>query len=192
MVSQFWWVRHGPTHARHFVGWTDLPADLSDTAQIARLNAVLPDEALLISSDLLRAQQTADAIEIGARRRLPDDTALREFNFGDWEGCGFQEVSDRDPLLARQFWDEPGDVAPPNGESWRQVANRVSGAVAQLDGLAPDIIIVAHFGAILTQVGACIGQTPQKALAQEIANLSITQIELSGDGPLLRVINDCP
>ncbi|PHR02026.1 MAG: histidine phosphatase family protein, partial [Sulfitobacter sp.] len=33
------WVRHGPTHEKAFVGWRDVPADLSDTAQIARLNA---------------------------------------------------------------------------------------------------------------------------------------------------------
>ena len=28
-MTRFWLVRHGPTHAKTMVGWTDLPADLS-------------------------------------------------------------------------------------------------------------------------------------------------------------------
>lgn len=56
-MTRLWLIRHGPTHAKGMVGWTDLPADLSDTAQIARLRAALPD-APVVSSDLLRAVQT--------------------------------------------------------------------------------------------------------------------------------------
>ena len=59
-----WWVRHGPTHAKTMVGWTDLPADLSDRAQLDRLRAYLPD-APVVCSDLLRARQTADAVAGG-------------------------------------------------------------------------------------------------------------------------------
>ncbi|HHL22744.1 MAG TPA: histidine phosphatase family protein, partial [Aliiroseovarius sp.] len=29
MIS-WWWLRHGPTHAKGLVGWSDVPADLSD------------------------------------------------------------------------------------------------------------------------------------------------------------------
>lgn len=41
-AARLWWVRHGPTHAKTFIGWTDRPADLSDTAALARLAAFLP------------------------------------------------------------------------------------------------------------------------------------------------------
>ena len=76
-------VRHGPTHAKTMVGWSDLPADLSDTAALDRLSSYLPPEALVISSDLSRAVATADAVQ-GARRRLGHDPDLREMNFGAW------------------------------------------------------------------------------------------------------------
>ncbi len=46
-MTTWWWIRHGPTHEKCFVGWRDVPADLSNTAQISRLNAHLPDDALL-------------------------------------------------------------------------------------------------------------------------------------------------
>jgi len=83
-MSRFFWVRHGPTHARSMVGWSDIPADLSDTARLARLASHLPEGALVVSSDLIRARATADAIA-GPRLRLGDERDLREIHFGDWE-----------------------------------------------------------------------------------------------------------
>jgi alpha-ribazole phosphatase len=109
-VTRFWLVRHGPTHAKTMVGWTDLPADLSDTAALSRLSAHLP-QAPVISSDLSRAMATADAL--GPRPRLPHDPALRELHFGQWETRPFAEIEAETPDLIRAFWDTPGDVARP-------------------------------------------------------------------------------
>ncbi len=53
-ARDWYWVRHGPTHAKAMIGWTDLPADLSDTAKLARLEAMLPTGGKVVSSDLSR------------------------------------------------------------------------------------------------------------------------------------------
>jgi alpha-ribazole phosphatase len=92
-MSRLWLVRHGPTHAKSFVGWTDLPADLSDTAALARLEIALPDVPV-VSSTLDRAVKTADAIQ-GVRPRLPHDPRLRETHFGDWENLTWAQIQDR-------------------------------------------------------------------------------------------------
>ena len=178
-MTRFWLVRHGTTHSKAFAGWRDIPADLSDTAAIARLNAHLPTDALLISSDLIRATATADAISTG-RTRLSHDAALREFHFGDWDGMHFTDVSTKWPTLSRMYWEEPGSVAPPNGESWDAAAARMNAAVDGLTGMHPDIIIVAHFGVILTQVQRALGICPYDALSYPIDNLSVTQITHDG------------
>ncbi len=173
-MTRLWWVRHGPTHTKAFAGWRDIPADLSDTAALARLNAHLPADAVVISSDLIRATATADAL-CATRPRLPHDPGLREFHFGDWDGLTFAEVSAKWPDLSRRYWEDPGHIAPPNGESWHQAAARVAQAADRLLALPhPDIIIVAHFGAILTQYQRAAGLTPYQALAQTIDNLSVT------------------
>lgn len=171
-MTRFWFVRHAPTHARAFAGWRDIPADLSDTAALARLSAWLPGEAPVVSSDLIRASATADAL-CATRPRLPDDAGLREFHFGDWDGLGFSEVAARWPELSRQYWEEPGHVAPPGGESWIAAADRVERALRRLPPL-PDIIVVAHLGVILTQFQRAAALTPAQALGQEIANLSVS------------------
>lgn len=180
-MTRFHWVRHGPTHRDGLIGWTDAPADLSDTAAIARLNAALPGRALLVSSDLSRCSATADSLS-GDRRRLADDAALREMHFGDWEEQTFDQVSSSHPELSRAYWSEPGDPAPPGGESWHQAAARIGAAVDRLvrDHAGEDIIVVAHFGAILTQVQRASGMTPRAALSFRIDNLSVTTLEHMG------------
>lgn len=189
-MTRLWWVRHGPTHQKAFTGWRDVPADLSDHAALARLDAFLPPDARLISSDLIRASATADALAKG-RTRLPHDPDLREIHFGDWDGLHWTEVEARDPDLSRAYWERPGDIAPPGGESWNQTARRVSGAVARLIAAHPgsDIVAVAHFGAILTQVQAARVCAPSEVLAQGIDTLSVTRLDWDGAGWIERFVN---
>lgn len=173
--TRFHWVRHGPTHAKTLVGWSDLPADLSDVETIARLSAHLPD-APVISSTLIRATATADALQ-AQRTRLPHDPDLREIHFGNWELQHFTEVEDQ--TLIRRYWEEPGSISPPNGESWDAVCARVHGAVDRLMGHR-DIIVVAHFGVILTQVQRALGISGYAAFGHKIDNLSVTEITYDG------------
>ncbi len=178
-MSRFFWVRHGPTHANAMVGWTDLPADLSDTAQLARLSAHLPQDALVVSSDLVRAHDTATAIQ-GGRLRLPDNASLREIHFGAWEMANFDSAPQQ--MRLRAFWETPGDLAAPGGESWNGTSARVSAAVGALRAAHPgrDIIAVAHMGAILTQVQTALGISAYQAFGHRIDNLSVTALRHDG------------
>ncbi len=178
-MTVIYWVRHGPTHEKTFVGHRDVPADLSDAAQIVRLSAALPRAALVVSSDLKRCVDTASALQ-GGRTRLPHRSGLREFDFGDWDGMVFDDVAAKWPDLSRAYWETPGDVAPPNGESWNQAQARVSADIAQVISENPrhDIIAVAHFGAILSQVAHAAGIAPYRALSHRIDNYSITEIQM--------------
>ncbi len=159
-MTRLWWVRHGPTHEKAMTGWRDVPADLSDTAALARLNAHLPVRALVTSSDLIRATATADALST-TRTRLPPDPSLREIHFG---------------ACSRAFWEDPGPHRAPGGESWNDAAARASATADRLIAThaVRDLIIVAHFGIILTQLARATGQTPHQVLAQTIAPLSVT------------------
>lgn len=174
-------VRHGPTHAKTMVGWSDIPADLSDHAALARLHDHLPQDALVISSDLSRAADTATAIQ-GTRRRLPHHPDLREIHFGTWEMRAFAEIEAEDPELAFAYWDSPGDVRPPNGESWNAVRARVDAAIDGLIGMhtGADLVIVAHFGVILTQVQRALDLDAQQTFAHRIDNLSVTELAFDG------------
>ncbi len=187
MSRDWYWIRHGPTHAKSMVGWTDLPADLSDTQALARLSAALP-QAPVVSSDLDRAVKTADAVQ-GTRPRQPHDPNLREMHFGAWEDLTHDEAEARDPKLVFQFWDQPGDTAPPGGESWNALAARVNDAVDRLDASLPPgpVIAVAHFGVILTQVQKVLGISSYAAFSHRIENLSLTHLHMGPSPEAVRI-----
>jgi alpha-ribazole phosphatase len=192
-VTRFWWVRHGPTHAKGMVGWTDLPADLADLAALARLNAHLPRDAVVISSDLKRATATADAI-IGKRTRIPHDPALREMHFGTWELRGFAEIEAEAPDHIRAFWDQPGDIAPPGGESWNALSARVNAAIDRLLAThrGQEIIVTAHFGPILVALQRAETLSPEAVFAHSIDNLSVTCLSHDPTGWQSHAINHKP
>ena len=170
-----------------------MPADLSDSALIARIAAHLPGDAVVVSSDLRRASATASAIAAG-RHRLPDMPGLREFHFGSWDGQHFKAISDRYPQDSRSYWETPGDIAPPGGESWNMAAARISAAADRLAArhTGRHIVAVAHIGAILTQVQRALDCSASKVLAHKIDNLSVTEIDLSGPAPRVVRINHLP
>lgn len=166
-----------------------MPADLTDTAALNRLSSYLPDQALLVSSDLQRSVHTADAIGDG-RTRLAHRKTLREFDFGLWDGLHHTEVAERDPVLSRQFWEQPGTLAPPNGESWNAVTKRVTASLSQLahHHKAKDIVVVGHMGMIMTIIAQC-GGTPYEAMGHKIDNLSVTDVRLTAQGWQIGTIN---
>ena len=188
-MSDWYWVRHGPTHQKVMIGWTDVTADLSDSARIARLERFLPGDARVVSSDLVRARATADAIR-AERRRDPDVPDLREMHFGDWENRGFAEVERDDGDRLRAFWDEPGQISAPRGESWDGFAARVNAWVDPRAGDGP-VIVVAHLGVILSQVQRALGLSARETFARKIDNLSVTHLHFDGSWHLDR-INHCP
>ncbi|UWQ62069.1 histidine phosphatase family protein [Leisingera caerulea] len=193
MITRLFLVRHGPTHAKSMVGWSDLPADLTDSAALARLSDYLPADALVVSSDLSRAAETATAIQ-GRRQRLPHVQALREIHFGAWELRTWAEVDAEDPERIRAYWETPGDVTPPGGESWHQVCNRVDAAIDGLIGAhgGRDLIVVGHFGQILTQIQRAELLTAEEAFAHRIDNLSVSEVLHGPDGWRTGVINHLP
>lgn len=187
---KWWWVRHGPTHAKSMVGWTDLAADLTDIAALGRLADHLPD-APIISSDLSRAAATADAIQ-KQRTRLDHDPRIREINFGAWENRTFADVEVDDPKLIRKYWEDPGTHAPEGGESWDQVEARVNGFVDQFVHDTDDVIAVSHMGTILTQVRRARNVTAYEAFGQKIDNLSVTCLEVQNGIWTVHTVNHLP
>lgn len=177
---RWWWVRHAPTHASALAGWTDVRADLSDRARIERLAALIPGDATVVSSDLSRAISTADAIS-GCRLRLPHAEALRELNFGEWEGKTTPEITDSHPEVSASFWRNPRSASPPGGEDWEHLFRRTSGYADSLSDRLPgrSIVAVAHFGTILTQIERSAPGGLHEALKYGLEHLSVTRIDRS-------------
>lgn len=178
-VQDIYLVRHGPTHQSAMIGWSDVPVDLSDAQQIAQTRALLPQSGYLVTSDLQRATLTGDAIGAGLTRH-PNDTNLREFHFGDWDGRSFDEIDAQSPGALQAYFEHPGDTAAPNGESWNAVEARVSAALAHHINVAQGepVIIVAHMGAIMCALRPALGISAYDMMAQKISPLSVSHMQV--------------
>ena len=93
---------------------------------------------VVLSSPLARCVRTAEAIAAAAHSGpVVIEPDLVECDFGDWEGLTFAEVRERypDDLAA---WLGSTAVAPPGGESFRDVAERVRRVVAEVSNTLRD------------------------------------------------------
>jgi broad specificity phosphatase PhoE len=158
-------------------------ADLSDTRRIEWLRTVLPHGALF-SSDLRRAVQTADALKRGPSRQR---RTLRETNFGAWEGLSFTDIMSGWSDLSRAVWEQPGAPAPPEGESWNTMSGRVVAEIETLKTTGGDLVVVAHHGPILAALAHATGLPPERVMAFEISNLSVTRLDWLPDAGVWRV-----
>ena len=192
VVTRWWWIRHAPVvnHGGRLYGQTDLSADTSERARFEALARVLPASAVWLASALRRTHETAAAI-VAARAdtgqeapRWAVEPDLGEQDFGAWQGLTWDELAARRGGRAHKFWVAPADFAPPGGESFAQVVERVTPVIdrrtAQHEG--GNIVAVAHGGSIRAALAFALDLAPERALAFSIDNLSITRIDRV-DGP---------
>jgi broad specificity phosphatase PhoE len=144
-------VRHcEPARTGVLLGQCDPPLSEAGRAQAAALR--FPELAMVYSSPLRRALETAHAIAHGAPVEIVDD--LREITYGAWDGRAWAEIEGEDPeLAARKLRDWRG-VTPPGGETWREFSTRVRGAFDRIRAGPRPAAIVAHAAVnqIITQV----------------------------------------
>ena len=165
-VTRLYLVRHGETVANReyrYIGTRDDPlSPLGEThaLQLAEALSGLPIAAVY-SSPLQRTYYTA--IQIAARHSLEIQRvyALRECDFGTWEGLSRAEVLERSPEDSQRLreWEHNTSVAPPDGESFEALQQRVIAAVERLAHAHPDqaIVLVSHVGPIKVLLSAALG-----------------------------------
>ena len=157
--------RHGQTSWNaegRFQGQTDVGLDATGLAQARRAAPMLArlEPALIASSDLARARDTAAALAEVTGLPVRTDTDLRETNGGSFQGLTGAEIQARFPDdWASWASGNPHHRNPGGGESRADVAARMLAAVLRAadevgDGLA---VLATHGGAARLAVAQLIG-----------------------------------
>ncbi len=144
--------RHGRTawnQVNRFQGQADIELDDVGRAQAARAATVLAalEPAVLWSSDLSRARETAGALEALTGLEVTTDKRLREIHVGSWEGLTGDEVDLLDPELSRRLRAGEDVRRSATGESPSEVAVRVAECLTELAEGAPDgstVVAASH------------------------------------------------
>jgi ribonuclease HI len=190
-------LRHGQTELsvqRRYSGrgnppLTELGRSQADAA--ARYLAERGGVAAVVSSPLQRAHDTATAAAKGLGLDVTIDADLIETDFGAWEGLTFAEAAERDPELHTR-WLRDTSLAPPDGESFDTVAQRVRRArnriIAEYGGAS--VLVVSHVTPIKTVLRLALdaGESILYRLHLDLASLSIAEFYPDGASSV-RLVN---
>jgi probable phosphoglycerate mutase len=182
-MTPVWLVRHGASTAPAGVaiGVTDPPLSEAGRAQALDAAAALAGRSLarVLASDLRRARETAEAVAAPHGLAVETSPALREIDFGAWEGRSLRDLWTSEPEAARA-WERDLRATPPSfGERLGEVERRVGELWASLGPPAPggELAVVAHRGP-LAVLYALIARVPlEAAFAVPFGPGSATQVE---------------
>jgi ribonuclease H / adenosylcobalamin/alpha-ribazole phosphatase len=191
-------LRHGETALsteRRFAGRGDIPLTEAGRGQAAAVAARLAARGgidLIVTSPLARARATAEAVAGATGAPLLADDDLAETDFGKWEGLTFAEASERWPDEA-SAWLGSADVAPPGGESFGTVGQRVNAALDRL--LASHefrtLLLVSHVTPIKTLVCRAMLAPPAAMFRLNLDVASLCEVAWFADGSaVVRSLND--
>jgi probable phosphoglycerate mutase len=152
-------IRHGETAwnaERRLQGHLDIPLNAEGERQARLLAETLALEPidLLVSSDLGRARQTAQAVAALRGMPLQIEPGLRERCYGGFEGLLYTEIEQRFPAEFAAWQGRDIDGILPDGknrgESFRQFYARATEAILGLARKNPGrtLALVAHGGVL--------------------------------------------
>jgi broad specificity phosphatase PhoE len=201
VTTRWWWVRHAPVREDGgcIYGQNDLGCDTSDRVVFEAVGKILPRNALWYASNLKRTHQTAQAIWAAGYPTpsdMPHVNAFAEQHLGQLQGMN--RAAFYASLPPGRNWLTGIDEPAPGGESFMDLYRRVCGGIAQINAeqAGRDIIAVAHGGTIRAALALALGGQPDKGLAFDIDNCSVTRLDhLASDnytGWRLPMVNQQP
>lgn len=146
------WIRHGETDLNRlgcYLGHLDVPLNDRGNEQIDRLLDGFFDVTRIFSSDLMRCKQTAKIL--AGSKEIYYTSALRELNFGVWEGKRYEEIMQTDADRTVSWYQDPFAISPPLGETLQQLGSRVDGWLVDVRSWLLDddvILVISHGGPI--------------------------------------------
>lgn len=152
-------IRHGETDwnaEKRLQGHLDIPLNAEGRRQAAAAGQALLNEQLdaIISSDLLRARQTAQEIAAPRGMTVHVDPGLRERCYGAFEGMLYAEISQRYPEAFAAWRAHEIDARFPEGErvaeTLREFADRAIGTITRIlnERQYRKIALVTHGGVL--------------------------------------------
>ena len=157
-MTKIIFVRHGQTEWNvlgRYQGQTDIALSPLGIEQAEKLAAHFPVDKVeaVYSSDLVRAMMTARCIADRFGLTVEPRPALRELNFGDWEGLTYDEIVAKWPDALNNFFQHPDVLEIPHGESFPKLRERALDAVEKIVACHPEqtVAVFAH-GAILRTI----------------------------------------
>lgn len=191
-MTDIFLIRHGETAwnaEKRLQGHLDIPLNAQGERQAAALARALADEKFdaIISSDLVRARSTAQAVASAHGMTLRTDPALRERCFGAFEGLLYEELEARFPLAHAQWRARDPHARYPGGErraeTFAEFSRRAVDAVIRIaeEHRGQRIALFSHGGVLDCVYRAAHGMDISAPRNFDVLNASINHVRWDGE-----------
>lgn len=173
-------IRHTTPQIEKGICYGQSDLDVKDTflKEAAEIQKLLPqlEEIPLYSSPLQRCKKLAEYFR---KEPLFVDTRLKEMNFGDWEMKPWANI---EPEAFNRWMNHFVDTAPPNGESSREIYERVMAFWQELlDQNHEETGIFTHFGVIQSLLAHLLHIPLDKTFRLDVNYGGVVRVELRGE-----------
>jgi alpha-ribazole phosphatase len=156
------------------VGLTDAGQDHAKTLP-AFFKEFVPTR--VISSDLARAQQTAQPLAQAFGLPVHLDARWRELDMGEFTGRSWQDIHTEQPDALARWGETFAHCGPPKGEAFLTLQNRVLAAFTE--NASAHTVFVTHAGAIRALLGHLRTLSAAAAMQLPIGYGEFVEIDVS-------------
>lgn len=179
-MTQLILLRHGESQwnlENRFTGWVDVPLSLKGEKEAREAGLKIKPFSIdcAFTSVLKRAIETLRlALEVSGKTGIPitKNRALNERHYGDLQGLNKEETAKKFGKEKVHLWRRSYDVAPPNGESLKDTAERTlpylfSHIYPELKK-GKNVLVAAHGNSLRSIVMELEKLSPEEILKVEI------------------------
>ena len=163
-----------------------------EQAKLAAKRLAGENISAVYASDLSRAFKTAECIAEKHNLLVTAIPSLREINFGEWEGLTFDKINNQWTEAMSKLFTHPDEIVIPGGETFREVKERSTMALAKLVTGHPNqtIVVVSHGGTIRTLLCAALNIHLNHLWNIKQDNTAINILEYYDDRVMVALVND--
>ncbi|MGI5849238.1 MAG: histidine phosphatase family protein [Christensenellales bacterium] len=182
-------LRHGQTKANikgAYSGKTDLPLLNESIEQVIAAARCLPKFDCVYSSEAIRAKQTASIIAPNTPVKYLK--ALREIDFGDFEGLSADEIEKLMPKVWQRYLDDFMGFIFPNGDSVEGYLTDAAKTIRSIVKSHPGkrILIVGHKGFIMCTLSYYLHGDLSHIFSYDIRPCCFAWLSIAGDSGVLK------
>lgn len=188
-VTRILAVRHGETAwnvDKRLQGQIDISLNANGHEQARRLAEALADESLdaIVTSDLVRARDTAQAVADRTGLPLVTDTGLRERNFGIFQGHTYAEVERLWPEESARWRRREPEYGAQGGETLQGFYDRAVAAAERLAQAHPGrtLLLVTHGGVLDCLYRAASRVELNAPRTWDLANTGVNRLLYTSEG----------
>lgn len=192
-------IRHGEVEARYqriFGGRIDMNLSPRGKRQAKKLAEYLEGKTIdaIYASPMKRVQQTlAPTLKFsGQQQTIFHD--LRELDFGDWTGLGWEAVRDQFQFAVHEWLEQVENPGAPNGENGKTFRARVEPCLREILLKHPgeNVAVFCHGGVIRMALAILLDLPLPKTNSFEVEYASITQVALHPHMAEVELMNFTP